>query len=149
MKRKIHLNPNLHILDSSRSISVVYWSLTTTLELFLFQERHFGKWNIWLGQCRDPWFHGSMLLKYMCQGRSTPYVGDGNNLTFNRNRYNGYINPYYWVDDHPLLYGNNGSCLFPSTYEWVVISSPILHSSKNHGSSGKWDVSPTFWFTFM
>ena len=19
------------------------------------------------------------------------------------------INPYYWVDDHPLLYGNNGS----------------------------------------
>ena len=22
---------------------------------------------------------------------------------------NGYINPYYWVDDHPLLYGNNGS----------------------------------------
>ena len=44
----------------------------------------------------------------MCQGRSTPYVGDGH-LTFNRNRYNGYINPYYWVDDHPLLYGNNGS----------------------------------------
>ena len=25
-----------------------------------------------------------------------------------------YINPYYWVDDHPLLYGNNGS-LDPST----------------------------------
>ena len=23
------------------------------------------------------------------------------------NPYNGYINPYYWVDDHPLLYGNN------------------------------------------
>ena len=30
--------------------------------------------------------------------------------------YNGYINPYYWVDDHPLLYGNNGS-LDPSTYK--------------------------------
>ena len=29
--------------------------------------------------------------------------------TFNRNPYNGYVNPYYWVDDHPLLYGNNGS----------------------------------------
>ena len=28
---------------------------------------------------------------------------------------NGYINPYYWVDDHPLLYGNNGS-LDPGTY---------------------------------
>ena len=25
------------------------------------------------------------------------------------NPYDGYINPYYWVDDHPLLYGNNGS----------------------------------------
>ncbi len=31
------------------------------------------------------------------------------------NPYNGYINPYYWLDDHPLLYGNNGS-LDPSTY---------------------------------
>ena len=31
------------------------------------------------------------------------------------NPYSGYINPYYWVDDHPLLYGNNGS-LDPSTY---------------------------------
>ena len=30
------------------------------------------------------------------------------------NPYNGYINPYYWVDDHPILYGNNGS-LDPST----------------------------------
>ena len=32
----------------------------------------------------------------------------------NRNPYNGYINPYYWVDDHPLLYGNNGT-LDPGT----------------------------------
>ena len=30
------------------------------------------------------------------------------------NPYNGYINPYYWVDDHPQLYGNIGS-LDPST----------------------------------
>ena len=30
------------------------------------------------------------------------------------NPYNGYIKPYYWVDDHPLLYGNNVS-LDPST----------------------------------
>ena len=28
----------------------------------------------------------------------------------------GYINPYCWVDDHPLLYGNNGS-LDPGTYD--------------------------------
>ena len=36
------------------------------------------------------------------------YIGDGH-PTFNRNPYNGHINPYYWVDDHPLLYGNNVS----------------------------------------
>ena len=24
------------------------------------------------------------------------------------NPYNGYINPYYWADDHPLLYGIMG-----------------------------------------
>ena len=41
-------------------------------------------------------------------------IGDGH-PTFNRNPYNRYINPYYEVDDHPLLYGNNGS-LDPSTY---------------------------------
>ena len=35
------------------------------------------------------------------------------------NPYNGYINPYYWVDDHPLLYGNNVS-LDPSTYEMNI-----------------------------
>ena len=43
-------------------------------------------------------------------------LGDGKPPTFNDgNPYNGYINPYYWVDDHPLLYGNNGS-LDPGTY---------------------------------
>ena len=42
------------------------------------------------------------------------YIGDGH-PTFNRNPYNGYINSYYWVDDRPLLYGNNGS-LDPGTY---------------------------------
>ena len=35
------------------------------------------------------------------------------------NPYNRYINPYYWVDDHPLLYGNNGS-LDPSTCEYSL-----------------------------
>ena len=34
---------------------------------------------------------------------------------FNRNPYNAYINPYYWVDDHPLIYGNNVS-LDPGTH---------------------------------
>ena len=45
------------------------------------------------------------------------YIEDGH-PALNRNPYNGYINPYYWVDDHPLLYGNNGS-LDPSTYGFV------------------------------
>ena len=33
--------------------------------------------------------------------------------------YNGYVNPYYELDDHPLLYGNNGS-LDPLTYIYLV-----------------------------
>ncbi len=41
------------------------------------------------------------------------YIWDGH-PTFNRNPYNGYINPYHWVDDHPLLHGKNGS-LDPGT----------------------------------
>ena len=48
------------------------------------------------------------------------------------NPYNGYINPYYWVDDHPLLYGNIGS-LDPSTihscsssWQWTV-PNPTWH----------------------
>ena len=49
----------------------------------------------------------------MCAMVKSRNIGDGP-PTFNRNPYNGYVNPYYWVDDHPLLYGNNGS-LDPST----------------------------------
>ena len=45
------------------------------------------------------------------------------------NPYNGYINPYYWVDDHPLLYGNIGS-LDPGTYsppeKWWLQDDPFL-----------------------
>ena len=51
-----------------------------------------------------------------CAMVKSRYIGDGH-PTFNRNPYNGYINPYYWVDDHPLLYGNNGS-LDPGTVEF-------------------------------
>ena len=56
---------------------------------------------------------------YMCHGQGCRYIGDGKNPTFNRNPYNWYIKPYYWVDDHPLLYGNNGS-LDPSTYGFYI-----------------------------
>ena len=41
------------------------------------------------------------------------------------NPYNGYINPYYWADDHPLLYGNSGS-LDPGTYEENIFFSIFL-----------------------
>ena len=51
---------------------------------------------------------------YVPWSRLSRFVGDGH-PTFYRKPYNGYINPYYWVDDHPLLYGNNGS-LDPGTY---------------------------------
>ena len=55
------------------------------------------------------------------------YIGDGH-PTFNRNPYNGNINPYYWVDDHPLLYGNNGS-LDPGTHEVDVFHSHLSSHS--------------------
>ena len=55
----------------------------------------------------------------MCHGQGCRFFGDGKPPTFNRNPYNGYINPYYWVDDHPLLYGNNGS-LDPGTHRDTV-----------------------------
>ena len=51
-----------------------------------------------------------------CAMVKSRYIGDGH-LTINRNPYIWYIKPYYWVDDHPLLYGNNGS-LDPSSHEW-------------------------------
>ena len=67
------------------------------------------------GATRD--FHS---IHPRCAMVKSRYIGDGH-PTFNRNPYNGYINPYYWVDDHPLLYGNNGS-LDPST-----AISPVEH----------------------
>ena len=44
----------------------------------------------------------SQLLE---MGKIQPLIG---------NPYNGPVNPYYWVDDNPLLYGNIGG-LGPST----------------------------------
>lgn len=53
-------------------------------------------------------------VKYMCQGRLTPFVGDGHPPLIG-NPCNWYITHYYWVDEHPLLYGNKGS-LDPGTH---------------------------------
>ena len=52
----------------------------------------------------------------ICAMVKSRYIGDGH-PTFNRNPYiyNGYINPYFFVDDHPLPQENNGS-LDPDTY---------------------------------
>ena len=55
---------------------------------------------------------------------------------------NGYINPYYWVDDHPLLYGNNGS-LDPRTHEglWGSPTKDIIYIyniPKNPGGDCYW-----------
>ena len=60
----------------------------------------------------------SRSCKHMCHGQKSRFFGEGH-PTFNRNPYNGYINPYSWVDDHPLLYGNNGS-LDPGTYQLIA-----------------------------
>ena len=66
----------------------------------------------WL-PCSSAKHHGFIGL-FMCAMVKSRYIGDGRPPTFYRNPYNGYINLYYWVDDHPLLYGNNGS-LDPGT----------------------------------
>ena len=50
-------------------------------------------------------------------------LGDGRPPTFSREWPFGYINPYYWVDDHPLLYGNKGG-LDPIAHVvrgWILI----------------------------
>ena len=75
--------------------------------------------------------------------RLSRFFGDGNNPTFNRNPYNGYINPYYWVEDHPLLYGNNGS-LDPGTYNQC----PCMSILESFGDSPFRFANP-FLFTFQ
>ncbi len=75
-------------------------------------------WSIHVSEC-TLWStsiarNGKYPLFQMCHGQKSRFIGDGRPPTFNRNPYNGYINPDYWVDDHPPLYGNNGS-LDPGT----------------------------------
>ena len=74
-------------------------------------------------QSQERW-HLSLDLKgYICaMVKSRVLLGMVVLIFFYRNPYNGYINPYYWVDDHPLLYGNNGS-LDPSTYNVSISQS--------------------------
>ena len=51
----------------------------------------------------------------MSHGQKSRFFGDKLIPPLIGNPYNWYIKPYYWVDDHPLLYGNNGR-LDPSTH---------------------------------
>ena len=74
----------------------------------------------------------------MCAMVKSRYIGDGH-PTFNRNPYTGYINPCYWVDDHPLLYGNNGSysldpgtCSNKTELELGQLWMPLLHPMLQH-----------------
>ena len=61
------------------------------------------------------------MFWYMCHGQKSRFFGDGRPPTFNRNPYNGYINPYYWVDDHPWEFrpyvANMGPCLYISLFD--------------------------------
>ena len=76
---------------------------------------HFGtsELNLWITGSTPIWARVDQLL-VLGMGNLQPLIG---------NPYNGYVNPYYWVDDHPLLYGNNGS-LDPSTYVYCQIYPP-------------------------
>ena len=68
----------------------------------------------------------------MSQGRSTRCIGDGKPPTLNRESdpYNGVYKPLRtWVDDHPILYGNNRS-LDPSTY--TIHGTGIFTYPKDH-----------------
>ena len=40
---------------------------------------------------------------FPCAMVKSRYIGDGY-PTSNRNPYNGYINLYYWFDDHPIIW---------------------------------------------
>ena len=46
----------------------------------------------------DEMFIYETSLILICAMVKSRYIGDGH-PTFNRNPYNGYINPYYWVDE--------------------------------------------------
>ena len=69
---------------------------------FLWRSKYFHIWHVWRGiSPTDQSFSLVLGSKLLVLGMVIqPLIG---------NPYNGYINPYYWVDDHPLLYGNNGS----------------------------------------
>ncbi len=99
-------NPHLkkNMLDT-RSFKVTFWSLIVGGHDSPFKGSPYHP-----RKCHQT----RRIARYICAMVKSRYIGDGH-PTFNRNPYNWHIKPYCWVDDHPLLYGNNGS-LDPSTY---------------------------------
>ena len=79
-------------------------------------------------------FQTIILMIYICAMVKSRYIGDGH-PTFNRNPYTGYINPYFWVDDHSLLYGNNGS-LDPGTYLLCGMLGTMFQQATNYTNFG-------------
>ena len=73
--------------------------------------------------------HGGRLYITICaMVKRRVFLGMGDLPPLIGNPYNGYINPYYWVDDHPLLYGDNGS-LGPGTYDSSEFGAVIIKLS--------------------
>ena len=109
----------LHDFQSKKFAAALKWKLmlkhniTAPVDLLPIQNH-----SNWMQECvhqqKGP---VTLILKgpaipfgfHLCHGQKSRFFGDGH-PTFNRNPFNGYINPYYWVDfSHPRLYGNNGS----------------------------------------
>ena len=88
----------------------------TPVDSFVFRKYHgFEDPSVWQQASYVPWSKAAILGMVI-----QPLIG---------NPYNGYINPYYWVDDHPLLYGNIGS-LDPSTYVDMYVDKLKVASPK-------------------
>ena len=57
----------------------------------------------------------------MCHGQKSRFFGHGRHPTFNRDPYNGYINPYYWVDEFIPYYME----IMGVDRPWHIFSSPL------------------------
>ena len=72
------------------------------------------------------------------------------------NPYKGYLNPYYWVDDHSLLYGKNGSwstlahiTSFLLTFaDFLGISGPVIPSKHPTATKTRWPSGCLRWALF-
>ena len=70
----------------------------------------------------------------MCYGQGCRVLlGMGDFQPLIGNPYNGYIKPYHKVDDHPMLYGKNGS-LDPSTYRSYRLTGYTGHMTPQWGA---------------